>query len=125
MGSKRRRVALILGPLLGLLVVLLEPGGLAGPALYTLAATAWIGTWWILEPIAIPATSLLPLVLLPMTGARPAREVAGLYFNDLIFLLLGGFLLALTLQRWGLHRRLALWVLTRVGTSPRRHRAHW
>lgn len=118
--SFRRSARVAAGPLAFAAVLLLAPAAFSGAARMTLATTAWVAAWWILEALPIPATSLLPLVLLPVLGVRPATEVARLYANDLIFLLLGGFLLALTIERWGLHRRVALFVLGRVGSSPRR-----
>jgi sodium-dependent dicarboxylate transporter 2/3/5 len=67
--------------------------------------------WWLTEAIHISATALLPLVLFPLTGALPMEETAGSYGNPLIFLFLGGFVLSLSMQRWGLHRRIALHAL--------------
>lgn len=112
--------AVAAGPLACALLLLLHPGGLAGPPLHVLAITSWVALWWILEAIPIAATSLLPLVLLPAFGVSEAAAVARLYMEDLLILLLGGFLLALALERWGLHRRLALGVLGAVGGAPRR-----
>ncbi|MCK6526946.1 anion permease [Myxococcota bacterium] len=86
----------------------------------TLAATAWIATWWFSEALPIPATSLLPVVLLPLLGVVAPKDVTRLYADHLIFLFLGGFLIALALERSGAHRRLALAVLRRAGGGPRR-----
>lgn len=86
----------------------------------TLAATAWIATWWFSEALPIPATSLLPVVLLPLLGVVGPKDVTRLYADDLIFLFLGGFLVALALERSGAHRRLALAVLRRAGGGPKR-----
>ncbi len=118
--SKGKRIlALLAGPATFALLWLLA-ADLPGAARNTLAITGWVAIWWIFEAVPIPVASLLPLVLIPATGVRPAREVAGLYLSDLVFLLLGGFLLALMIERWNLHRRIALAVLQSVGTSPRR-----
>lgn len=114
-----RPLRLLVGPLACALVLLLEPGGLSGAALRTLAITAWVAAWWVLEALPIPATSLLPLALLPLFGVMPAEDVARLYMGDLLILLLAGFLLALAIERWGLHRRIAIAVLARLGGSPR------
>lgn len=70
--------------------------------------------------IPIPATSLLPLVLFPALGVMPARQAAASYAGDTIFLFLGGFILALGVQRWGLHRRIALRIVGVIGSSPSR-----
>ncbi|MSR45942.1 MAG: SLC13/DASS family transporter [Planctomycetes bacterium] len=117
---RSRPWAVAAGPLACTLLLAWQPGGITGPPLYTLAITAWVATWWVLEALPIAATSLLPLVLLPAFGLKPAGEVARLYMEDLLILLLGGFLLALAIERWGLHRRLALGVLALLGGAPRR-----
>ncbi len=115
-----RPLAIVAGPLACLALLWWKPGGLDGPPLQTLAITAWVALWWILEALPIAVTSLLPLVLLPLFGLKSAGETARLYMDDLLILLLGGFLLALALERWGLHRRLALAVLGAIGGAPRR-----
>lgn len=117
---RARPLALAAGPLACLALLVLRPGGLEGPPLRTLAATAWVALWWILEAVPLAVTSLLPLLLLPLFGVAGAGAVARLYMEDLLFLLFGGFLLALALERWGLHRRLALRVLSLLGGAPRR-----
>lgn len=81
---------------------------------------AWMATWWMTEAISLYATSLLPLAVLPITGAMRMGPAAAPYANELIFLFMGGFILALAMQRWGLHRRIALSVLRLVGAEPRR-----
>lgn len=118
--GRARPLAIAAGPLACLALLLWQPGGLVGPPLHTLAITAWVALWWITEALPIAVTSLLPLVLLPLFGLKGAGEVARLYMEDLLILLLGGFLLALALERWGLHRRLALFVLGLLGGAPRR-----
>jgi sodium-dependent dicarboxylate transporter 2/3/5 len=75
--------------------------------------------WWMTEAMPIPVTSLLPLLVFPPLGVASMDAAASPYANPLIFLFLGGFLLALAMQRWGLHRRLALRVVRAVGTRPR------
>ncbi len=117
--QRPRWFAVAAGPVACALLLILKPGGLEGAALKTLAVTAWVALWWILEALPIAATSLLPLVLLPALGIKPAADVARLYMEDLLILLLGGFLLALALERWGLHRRLAIFVLSLLGGAPR------
>jgi len=118
--GRSRPWALLSGPASFALVLMVEPGGLDGAALRTLAVTLWVACWWVTEALPIAATSLLPLVLLPALNVLPAADVARLYVQDLLILLLGGFLLALALERWGLHRRLAIFVLARLGGAPRR-----
>jgi len=79
-----------------------------------------MAAWWITEAIPIPATALLPLVLLPALGLSDMHDAAAPYANDVVFLSMGGFIIALAMQRCGLHRRMALAIVQRVGTSPRR-----
>ena len=96
------------------------PEGL-GPEGWRCAAVGLLmAVWWITEAVPIPATALLPLVLFPVLGVLPVAEAAAPFANPLIYLYLGGFLLALGMQRWGLHQRLALTVIRLVGDSPRR-----
>ena len=95
-----------------------DPGN---PLVGRMAAVALLmAIWWITEAVPIPATALLPVLLFPVLGILPGKATAGLYFNHIIFLFLGGFLFALCMQRWGLHRRIALRIILTVGTSPRR-----
>ena len=84
------------------------------------AVGVWMAVWWLTEAIEIPVTALLPLALFPVLGARSMREAAAPYANELIFLFMGGFIVSLSMQRWGLHRRIALSTLTVVGTNPSR-----
>ena len=85
------------------------------------AAAAFVmATLWICETIPIPITSLLPIVLFPALGIMPTSQATAPYGNHLIFLFMGGFIIALSMQRWDLHRRLALHVIQFVGFSPAR-----
>ena len=84
----------------------------------TTALAVWMAVWWMTEAIELYATALLPLVVLPMTGAASMRAAAAPYAHELIFLFMGGFLIALAMQRWGLHRRLALRALRVAGDHP-------
>ncbi|SCU17268.1 sodium:sulfate symporter [Staphylococcus xylosus] len=111
-------IGLILGPLLFALTLLLfHPDDLSGKGIYVLAITIWIATWWITEAIPIAATSLLPLILLPIGHVLNPEEVSAQYGNDIIFLFLGGFILALAMERWNLHTRVALSIINTLGTS--------
>jgi sodium-dependent dicarboxylate transporter 2/3/5 len=83
----------------------------------TAAVTAWVACWWISVAIPIPATSLLPLVLFPLVGVMSIRAAAGPYANSNVFLFMGGFIVALGVQRWGLHRRIALHIVNVIGTG--------
>lgn len=81
---------------------------------------AWMALWWLTGVIALEATALLPIVFLPLLGARPLGQVTASYADPVIFLFLGGFLLAATLERWELHRRVALAAVSMVGVEARR-----
>ena len=116
--SRPQRVGLLLGPSLFVLTLLLfTPEGLGFEARAVLAITLWVATWWMTEAIPIPVTSLLPLVLLPITGALDGGTVTSAYGDDIIFLFLGGFFIATAMEKWNLHKRIALAIIAFVGTS--------
>ncbi|MFG6178818.1 SLC13 family permease [Halomonas sp. THAF12] len=119
--SHAARIGLVLGPL-WLLATLLAPppAGMSESAWACAGLALLMATWWSTEAIPIPATSLLPLVLAPALGLGDMREAASSYANPIIYLFLGGFLLGIAMQRWNLHRRIALHVLRVVGHHPRR-----
>src|SRR5699024_6829099 len=109
---------LILRPLLFALTLLLfQPEDLSGKGIFVLATTLWIATWWITEAIPIAATSLLPLILMPLGHVLSPEEVSAQYGNDIIFLFLGGFILAIAMERWNLHTRVALTIINTLGKS--------
>ena len=85
----------------------------------TAALAVWIAVWWITEAVPLAVTALLPLVLFPGFGVVRFQTVAQEYANKYIFLFMGGFMLAIAMQRWNLHRRIALLTVLSVGTSPR------
>ncbi|MFQ5701790.1 MAG: SLC13 family permease [Acidobacteriota bacterium] len=92
--------------------------GLSYSARITAAIGVWMAIWWITEAIPVYATALIPVALLPVAGATTLKQAAGPYAHELIFLFMGGFILALSVQRWGLHRRVALAALRMVGSRP-------
>ncbi|HED66249.1 MAG TPA: SLC13/DASS family transporter [Planctomycetes bacterium] len=114
-----RRVGLVLGPAL-FLAILIAPGlSLDATQRRVAAITAWTATWWLTACVPVAAASLLPAALFPLFGVMGARDVAPKYMQDLVFLFLGAFVIALGLERWNVHRRIALAILARVGTRPR------
>ncbi|PTM59163.1 SLC13 family permease [Desmospora activa] len=114
-------VGLLLGPALFLWALLFfSPEGLSAQGQAVLATTLWVAVWWITEAIPIPATSLLPLILLPVTGALEGDAVASAYGDPIVFLFLGGFMIALAMEKWNLHKRMALTIISMIGTSTQR-----
>jgi len=103
------------------LLMLLIPGPSTLPVEgWRMAAVAVLmAIWWITEAIPIPATALVPLVLFPALGVLSMPNAAAPYANELIFLFMGGFFIAFAMERWGLHRRIALGIVATVGTGPR------
>ncbi|GAA4476772.1 SLC13 family permease [Enteractinococcus fodinae] len=117
----KQRIGLVLGPLL-FAVFFFIPAitDLEDAPRAVLAVTLWVGTWWITEPIPIPATSLLPIILLPVTGGTDQETATTAYGDPIVFMYLGGFIIAMAIQRWGLHRRIAMTIIQMVGTSGSR-----
>ena len=116
----RQTVGLILGPASFLLLYLGNPFELDPAATAVLAGTAWVVVWWVTEALPIPVTSLLPIVLFPMTGVMSVGNATAPFADPIVFLLLGGFLIALAIERWNLHHRLSLLIISGVGTSGNR-----
>ncbi|MDY0067890.1 MAG: DASS family sodium-coupled anion symporter [Steroidobacteraceae bacterium] len=102
----------------GLILLLPPPEGLTAPAWRTFAVMVLMVTWWVCEAIPIPATALTPLLLFPLLGIMPIGETALSYSDPVIYLFIGGFLIALSFERWRLHARLALLVASRLGAQP-------
>ena len=110
---------LALGPLLCAVTIAIAPGD--EPAIGRMAGiAAWMAVWWITEVVPVAMTGLLPLILVPLAGIAPVNDVAVNYGRSTIFLFLGGFMIALALQASGAHRRIALFIVHKVGSQPRR-----
>ena len=115
------RVGLILGPAAALALLLfadLDPERPAATA--TAAVAVWMAVWWMTEAAPLAVTALLPVVLYPLLGVMSGKATAPYYMNSIIFLFLGGFLVALAMERWQLHRRIALAIMLTLGGGPRR-----
>jgi sodium-dependent dicarboxylate transporter 2/3/5 len=116
--GRRERLGRWLVPAAALLLLLFGDLDPERPEVTRMAAVALLmAGWWITEAIPIPVTSMLPVALFPLLGILDGRSTASTYFNHLIFLFIGGFLFALSMQRWDLHRRIALRILRVLGTS--------
>jgi solute carrier family 13 (sodium-dependent dicarboxylate transporter), member 2/3/5 len=117
--GRRQWIGWAIGPAaLALTLALPPPEGLSPEGWRTAGAAALMAVFWIAESIPIPATALLPLVLFPALGLGDVRESAAPYANPIIFLFLGGFIIALAMQRWGLHQRIAIRLIGALGTRP-------
>lgn len=116
-----QRLGLVLGAMAFLLMLVVPaPAGLGESGWRAAAVAVLMAVWWMTEALPIPATALLPLVLFPGLDVLSAPAASAPYANELIFLYMGGFLLAVTMQRWNLHKRIALRIMSWVGTSPNR-----
>ena len=123
-----RWAGLIAGPVLAVACYMLLPKTYADSAgqlvvftsagRVTLGIMIWMAVWWLTEAVEISVTALLPIALFPILGAATIKATTAPYANEYIFLFMGGFLIALSMQRWGLDRRIALITLKLVGTKP-------
>jgi sodium-dependent dicarboxylate transporter 2/3/5 len=112
---------LLIAPVISLLIIVFadfDPEN--RKVAYTLAIAVLMAIWWITEAIPLAITSLIPVVLFPLLGILDGKIVSSLYFNHVIFLFIGGFLMAFAMERWNLHRRIALRILILFGVSPGR-----
>lgn len=109
-----------LGPAVSLAVWIAPTGTLQGDAKFVAGVALWMAIWWVTEAIPLAATALVPIVMFPLLGVQSIRDVTPNYANHLVFLFFGGFVLALAVEVSGLHQRVALGILHKVGSSPRR-----
>jgi len=118
--SKAQMIGLLLGPIVFFLALLIDfvPGN---PVVTRMAAVALLmSVLWITEAIPLAATAILPMVLYPLLGILEGKATAPIYFNSTIFLFIGGFMIALTMEKWDLHKRLALLTIRAIGGGPSR-----
>ena len=115
----KQALLLLLGPLVMLVCCLIDPpSGMSVAALRTAGLAFWMASWWVSEVVPIPATALLPLVFSPLADIAAIKSVAAPYAHPLIFLFLGGFLISIAMERWGLHKRIALRTMLYAGSKP-------
>ncbi|MEL7248799.1 MAG: DASS family sodium-coupled anion symporter [Bacteroidota bacterium] len=121
MNFNTKTLGLALGPILFVLILLFfHPEDLSKEANAILASTVWIAVWWISEAIPIAVTSLLPIILFPLTGGLSLNQTTASFGHRYIFLYIGGFMLAIAIERWNLHRRIALNIINLIGTNIKR-----
>ncbi len=119
LGPLGRRLGLVLGPAIAIGLQLMgAPDGLSGQAWWVVSIMALMLVWWVTEAVPVAATALIPLIALPLTGAANAAEAAKPYADPVLYLFIGGFMLAAAIERWGLHARIALTVTGAVGARP-------
>lgn len=117
----KHNLGLFLGPALFVAVFFFtSPEGMSDAARAVLASTLWIAAWWITEAIPIAVTSLLPIVLFPLAGGLPIRGTTSAYGDPIIFLFIGAFIIAVAIERWNLHKRIALKIIMAMGTQTSR-----
>ena len=111
-------IGLVLGPVLFCMIFFtVAPGLLSEKSIVVLALGAWMVTWWATEAMPIPVSALLPMVVFPLMGVSTVKEASAPYGDPVIFLFMGGFILALGLERHNLHQRIALSLIRLTGTS--------
>jgi len=121
LASNSKIIALWAGPIIATALITFYQPDKAHPEVgYTLAIAAWMAIWWISEAVPLAITSLLPVPLFPLLSIMDGQTVSSAYFNHVIFLFIGGFLIALAMQRWNLHKRIALTILNIAGTGKSR-----
>lgn len=115
--SIKRISGLLFGPLLFILIQFISINDLSTEGKYVLGTASWMAIWWVLEVVDIAVTSLLPIVIFPLTGTLSISETTSQYGHNLVFLYLAGFIIAIAIERWGLHKRIALTIISFMGTK--------
>ena len=118
----KKKIFVLVGGLILFSTILLMPlpEGMTFSGKRLFAVIALMACWWIGEGTAIAVTALLPLILFPLLGIMSSKQVAPNYANHFVFLFLGGFMIALAMEKWNFHKRLALWIIVLIGTGVKR-----
>ncbi len=118
MNANSKTIGLVAGPIAFLVILFFfHPEGLSKEANAILATTAWVAIWWITESMPIAVTALLPILLFPLTGGLSLEKTTASFGHKYIFLYIGGFVLAIAIEKWDLHKRIALSIINFVGTD--------
>jgi len=113
-----KKIGFFLGPILFVLTrYTLDSEGLSDQGNAILASTFWIAIWWVTEAIPIAATSLMPIILFPLSGGLSLSETTSSFGHRFIFLYIGGFILALAIEKWNLKKRIALNIISLIGAN--------
>ena len=117
-----KKIGLYLGPILFFLTLFLfDPDGLNDASRAVLATSLWIAIWWITEALPIAVTALLPIVLFPLSGGMDLASTSAAFGHKFIFLIMGGFIIAIAIEKWNLHKRIALNIIYFIGTDVKKN----
>ena len=120
MVMSKKNIGLFLGPFLFIILYFfIKPESLSSKGLAIAASTLWVAVWWITEAFPIAITSLLPIILFPLSGGLSMRETVLGYSHPIIYLFIGGFILAIAIEKWNLHKRIALNIISLIGDSKK------
>src|SRR5690606_28434206 len=115
-----KKFFLFAGPLIFLIINFSPIEGLSPQGQAVLACTCWVAIWWISETLELAITSLVPIVILPLSGGLTIDQTTTSYGHPFIFLFMGGFIVGMAIENWGLHRRIAYGIIGLVGTGQKR-----
>jgi solute carrier family 13 (sodium-dependent dicarboxylate transporter), member 2/3/5 len=114
----KKNIGLLLGPLVFFIVkIIYNPNDLSEEGLAILASTLWVAIWWVTEAVPIYVTALIPIILFPLSGGLELKQTTSAYGHKFVFLFVGGFILAIAIEKWRLHKRIALNIINVVGTK--------